>query len=129
MTRSASHFCFVVFPPQSLLDVLESRVMKRTSISYCAMRDFAISAMANSTTQNDSQCESFFYLYSLIRCSRITSDEENVNKLLCDARLRVRIFWKQNFTVRSFGPVMAKSTKLLQFCFTQNFLIIITYTL
>ena len=24
----------------------------------------------------------------LIRCSRITSDEENVNKLLCDARLR-----------------------------------------
>ena len=24
--------------------------MKRTSISYCAMRDFAISAMANSTT-------------------------------------------------------------------------------
>ena len=129
MTRSASHFCFVVFPPQSLLDVHESRVMKRTSISYCAMRDFAISAMANSTTQNDSQCESFFYLYSLIRCSRITSDEENVNKLLCDARLRVRIFWKQNFTVRSFGPVMAKSTKLLQFCFTQNFLIIITYTL
>ena len=52
MTRSASHFCFVVFPPQSLLDVLESRVMKRTSISYCAMRDFAISAMANSTTQD-----------------------------------------------------------------------------
>ena len=51
MTRSASHFCFVVFPPQSLLDVLESRVMKRTSISYCAMRDFAISAMANSTTK------------------------------------------------------------------------------
>jgi len=82
MTRSASHFCFVVFPPQSLLDVLESRVMKRTSISYCAMRDFAISAMANSTTQNDSHCESFFYLYGLIRCSWITSDEKNINKLL-----------------------------------------------
>ena len=81
----------------------------------------AISAMANSTTQNDSQCESFFYLYSLIRCSRITSDEENVNKLLCDVRLRVRIFWEANFTVRSFEPAMGKSTKLLQFYLSQIF--------
>ena len=77
---------------------------------------------SSSTTQKRLTCESFFYLYSLIRCSRIASDEENVNNLLCDARLRVRIFWKQNFTVRSFGPVMAKSTKLLQFYLTQNFL-------
>ena len=122
--------------------------MKRKSISYCAIRDFAISAMANSTklrirertiraesldqnnardservvriflevdvgpvsssstTQNDSHCESFFYLYRLIRCER---DECGYS-------------WNQNFTVRSFGPAMAKSTKLLQFYFTQNFL-------
>ena len=66
MTRSASHFCFVVFPPQSLLDVLKSRVMKRTSISYCAMRDFAISAMANSTTQNDSLVSRFSIYKSLL---------------------------------------------------------------
>ena len=44
--------------------------------------------------ENDSHCESFFNLYRLIRCSRITSDEENVNKLLCDARSWVRIFWE-----------------------------------
>ena len=36
--------------------------------------------------ENDSQCESFFYLYSLIRSYRITSDEENINKLLSDVR-------------------------------------------
>ena len=89
-TRIVSRFSIYT----ALLDVLESRVMKRTSISYCAMRDFAISAMANSTTQNDSHCESFFYLYSLIRLSRITSDEKNINKLLSDARLRVRIIWE-----------------------------------
>ena len=41
MTRSASHFCFVVFPPQGLLDVLESRVMKRTSISYWAVWEYS----------------------------------------------------------------------------------------
>ena len=63
MTRSASHFCFVVFPPQSLLDVLESRVMKRTSISYCAVWDFAISAMANSTTQKRLTMWVVFYIF------------------------------------------------------------------
>ena len=84
-TRIVSRFSIYT----ALLDVLKSRVMKRTSISYCAMRDFAISAMANSTTQNDSQCESFFNLYRLIRCER---DECGYSG-------------KQNFTVRSFGPV------------------------
>ena len=47
-TRIVSRFSIYT----ALLDVLKSRVMKRTSISYCAMRDFAISAMANSTTQD-----------------------------------------------------------------------------
>ena len=43
--HSVSSFCFVVFRPQSLLDILESRVMKRMSINHCAEVD----AMANST--------------------------------------------------------------------------------
>ena len=34
--HSVSSFCFVVFRPQSLLDILESRVMKRMSINHCA---------------------------------------------------------------------------------------------
>ena len=95
MTRSASHFCFVVFPPQSLLDVLESRVMKRTSISYCAMRDFAISAMANSTTQNDSQCESFF-IYSVNYISQIihtVNDFWAVWEVIWEAKLHSAKFW------------------------------------
>ena len=54
MTRSASHFCFVVFPPQSLLDVHESQVMKRTSISYCAMWENSRADILGSKT---SQCE------------------------------------------------------------------------
>ena len=33
--HSASFFCFVVFRPHSLLDFLESRVMKRKSINHC----------------------------------------------------------------------------------------------
>ena len=45
-------------------------------------------------TKNDSQCESFLLRSlsptELIRCSRITSDEENVNKLLCDVRHRAQ---------------------------------------
>ena len=35
--HSVSYFCFVVFRPHSLLDFLESRVMKRKSINHCAM--------------------------------------------------------------------------------------------
>ena len=68
-----SPFCFVVFRPQSLLDFLESRVMKRKSINHCeersemerwtgtpegtcnVLRTFrethAISAMASSTSR------------------------------------------------------------------------------
>ena len=53
---------------------------------------------SSSTTQKRLTCESFFYLYSLIRCSRITSDEENVNKLLCDARLRDFCDGELNYT-------------------------------
>ena len=37
--HSVSSFCFVVFRPQSLLDILESRVMKRMSINHCEMWD------------------------------------------------------------------------------------------
>ena len=33
--HSVSSFCFVVFRPQSLLDFLESRVMRRKSINHC----------------------------------------------------------------------------------------------
>ena len=53
-------------------------------------------------TKNDSQCESFLLRSlsptELIRCSRITSDEENVNKLLCDARLRDFCDGELNYT-------------------------------
>ena len=107
MTRSASHFCFVVFPPQSLLDVLESRVMKRTLISYCAVWDFAISAMANSTTQNDSQCESFF-IYSVNYISQIihtVNDFWAVWEVIWEAKLHSAKFWacdgkvKQTFAI------------------------------
>ena len=34
-----SSFCFVVFRPQSLLDILESQVMKRMSINHCVEVD------------------------------------------------------------------------------------------
>ena len=81
----------------------------------------AISAMANSTTQNDSQCESFFYLYSLIRCSRITSDEENVNKLLCDARLRVRIFWEAKLHSAKFWACDGKVNQTFAILFYSKF--------
>ena len=33
--HSVSSFCFIVFRPHSLLDILESRVMKRMSINHC----------------------------------------------------------------------------------------------
>ena len=36
--HSVSSFCFVVFRPHSLLDFLESRVMKRKSINHCEER-------------------------------------------------------------------------------------------
>ena len=36
--HSVNPFCFVVFRPQSLLDFLESRVMKRKSINHCQSR-------------------------------------------------------------------------------------------
>ena len=39
--HSVNPFCFVVFRPQSLLDFLESRVMKRKSINHCAMWGWA----------------------------------------------------------------------------------------
>ena len=48
-TRNASRFSIYI----ALLDVLESRVMKRTSISYCAMRDFECGYSGKQT----SQCE------------------------------------------------------------------------
>lgn len=55
-------------------------------------------------TKNDSQCESFLLRRlsptDLIRCSRITSDEEKVNKLLCDARLRDFCDGELNYTKR-----------------------------
>ena len=53
---------------------------------------------SSSTTQKRLTCESFFYLYSLIRCSRIASDEENVNKLLCGVRLRDFCDGELNYT-------------------------------
>ena len=37
--HSVSSFCFVVFRPQSLLDILESQVMKRMSINHCVEVD------------------------------------------------------------------------------------------
>ena len=37
--HSVNPFCFVVFRPQSLLDFLESRVMKRKSINHCVYLD------------------------------------------------------------------------------------------
>ena len=36
--HSVRFFCFVVFRPHSLLDFLESRVMKRKSINHCEER-------------------------------------------------------------------------------------------
>ena len=36
--HSVNPFCFIVFRPQSLLDFLESRVMKRKSINHCEER-------------------------------------------------------------------------------------------
>ena len=36
--HTVNPFCFVVFRPQSLLDFLESRVMKRKSINHCEER-------------------------------------------------------------------------------------------
>ena len=89
----------------------------------------AISAMANSTTQNDSQCESFFYLYSLIRCSRITSDEENINKLLSGMRSRVRIIWEAKLHSAKFWACDGKVNQTFAIPFVSNFFIIITYTL
>ena len=53
-------------------------------------------------TKNDSQCESFLLRSlsptELIRCSRIASDEENVNKLLCGVRLRDFCDGELNYT-------------------------------
>ena len=80
MIRSASHFCFVVFPPQGLLDVLESQMMKRTSISYWEMRDFAISAMVNSTKIRIRE--------RTVRAE--TLDQNNAR----DSERVVRIFWE-----------------------------------
>ena len=40
--HSVKSFCFVIFRPQSLLDILESRVMKRMSINHCEMWDIAL---------------------------------------------------------------------------------------
>ncbi len=113
-------------------------------------------------TKKDSQCESFLLRRlspaRLIRCFRITSDEENINKLLRDARLRdfcdgelnytgyeserlgpnhwTRITQgtrnescgysgKQNFTVRSFGPVSSSSTTQKRLASTSRFLYIL----
>ena len=54
--HSVRFFCFVVFRPHSLLDFLESRVMKRKSINHCVIRD---RALRNGTLENPSQCEEF----------------------------------------------------------------------
>ena len=74
-TRNASRFSIYI----ALLDVLESRVMKRTSISYCAMRDFECGYSGSKTLQCEvlslrwesqpnfcnSICLKFFYHYNV----------------------------------------------------------------
>jgi len=78
--HSVKSFCFVVFRPQSLLDILESRVMKRMSINHCAEVDAynyeeeslaqvipVISAISPSPVLNppsDSQCGSDFFMHT-----------------------------------------------------------------
>ena len=58
--HSVKSFCFVVFRPQSLLDILESRVMKRMSINHCVEVDADNYRKATwNVLQNPSQCEGF----------------------------------------------------------------------
>ena len=84
------------------LDRNDGRNVKRSAYVTGSGRDFCDGELNYKKT---TPSESFFNLYRLIRCER---DESGYSG-------------KQNFSVRSFGPAMAKSTKLLEFYFTQNF--------
>ena len=59
-TRNASRFSIYI----ALLDVIESRVMKRTSIRYCAVRSFE-PAMGKSTKLLQFYLSQIFYHYNV----------------------------------------------------------------